>query len=74
MTKVILFFCIIGLLVWIFGIIYLITDRGFGRWLYHDLLGWHKPTKEISSAGILLKSQCKYCKKEITQDSQGNWY
>ena len=48
--------------------------KGFGKKLYHNRLGWHRPSKEIKVAGINYKSICKYCGKEITQDSQGNWF
>ena len=60
-------------LVFIIGsAIYLKT--GFGKRLYHNKLGWHKPNEEIEAAGINFKSKCKYCGKEIIQDSQGNWF
>jgi hypothetical protein len=45
-----------------------------GKWFYHNILGWHKPTKEISFDGCSKCSTCKICSKEILQDSQGNWF
>ena len=48
--------------------------KGFGKKLYHDILGWHRPNEEIKAAGINFKSTCKHCSKEIIQDSQGNWF
>lgn len=47
---------------------------GWNRWLFHNLLGWHKPIKEKTLNGINIISKCKYCGKEIAQDSQGNWF
>lgn len=41
--------------------------------LLDNILGWHKPTK-IKQAGINNKSICKYCGKEILQDSNGDWF
>lgn len=54
------------------GIVYLLT--GFGKWFYHDILAWHKPSDQISNDGCSDCSICKYCGKEIMQDSQGNWF
>lgn len=46
----------------------------FKRW-YHDVLGWHRPDDSGQSYdGASFHAHCKYCGKEITQDSQGNWY
>lgn len=40
-----------------------------------NFLGWHFPKKEyMSFDGCSLASICKYCEKEILQDSQGNWF
>jgi len=36
-------------------------------------LGIHNP-KNIHKLGILTMGKCNYCKKEIMQDSQGNWF
>lgn len=47
---------------------------GWNRWLFHNILGWHKPIKEKIFKGINIISKCKYCGKEIAQDSQGNWF
>lgn len=56
----------------VFGILYLRT--GIGKWYYHDRLGWHVPDDNYSSDGCSLYSKCKYCGKEIMQDSQWNWF
>lgn len=61
------------LLTWIAGaVIYLIT--GFGKRIYHDIMGWHKPSGKQSFDGISVHDVCKYCGKDIMQDSQGNWF
>lgn len=52
----------------------LYSKKGWGKKLYHDKLGWHRPNKEINAVGINFKSTCKHCGKEIIQDSQGNWF
>ena len=56
----------------IFGIIYLIT--GIGKRFYHDILEWHRPDNTESFDGCSRHSVCKYCGKNIMQDSQGNWF
>lgn len=61
-------------LIWFSGIVYLLT--GHPRFIYHDILGWHKPGKneKIWNDGCSFHCTCKYCGKEIMQDSQGNWF
>lgn len=39
-----------------------------------NVLGWHKPKRNIGFDGCSLHSICKYCGKNIMQDSQGNWF
>ena len=48
--------------------------RGLGKWFYHDILRWHMPTDSQGFDGCSFTSTCKYCGKEIMQDSQGNWF
>ena len=40
----------------------------------HNVFHWHKPIDNIGCNGTSLTSKCKYCGKEILQDSQGNWF
>ena len=49
---------------------------GFGKWFYHDFLGWHAPdkTERCMYDGLSMHSHCKFCHKEIMEDSQGNWF
>lgn len=51
------------------------TKTGFLRFYYHDILGWHKPDKKpLYYDGCSVHATCKFCGKEIMQDSQGNWF
>lgn len=51
---------------WVTGVLYIITKGKVFRWFYHDILEWHLPNDNLSV--------CKFCGKDIQQDSQGNWY
>ena len=48
---------------------------GFLKFYYHGVLGWHRPDGSPKwSDGLSTHSKCKYCGKDIMQDSQGNWF
>ena len=47
---------------------------GIGKWLLHDIMHWHLPDETNSFDGCSNHSYCKFCNKEIMQDSQGNWF
>lgn len=47
---------------------------GIGKSFFHDILKWHMPTYDRVFDGCSMHSYCKYCGKEIMQDSQGNWF
>ena len=49
---------------------------GLFKGLFHDRLGWHMPNhhKGMTYDGINIFASCKHCKREIMQDSQGNWF
>ena len=47
---------------------------GIGKWLLHDIMHWHSPDETSSFDGCSNHSYCKFCNKEIMQDSQGNWF
>lgn len=49
---------------------------GFCKWFYHDIMNWHRPkeSEENSFDGCSEHNHCKFCGKEIMQDSQGNWF
>ena len=71
-------FFVLGILLILNGIyllgavLYLTT--GLGKRLYHDVMAWHMPTDSHGFDGCSFTSTCKYCGKEIMQDSQGNWF
>lgn len=46
------------------------------KFFYHDLLGWCAPENGSDTwyDGCSVHATCKYCKREIMQDSQGNWF
>lgn len=48
---------------------------GFFKFYYHNLLGWHVPDNSPKwSDGCSTHAVCKYCGREVMQDSQGNWF
>ncbi len=42
----------------------------------HNVLKWHWPDKQglYYFDGCSIHNKCKYCGKDIMQDSQGNWF
>lgn len=49
--------------------------KGYFKNLYHDILKWHEPDDSRGYFdGCNVHCRCKYCKKDIISDSQGNWY
>lgn len=56
------------------GILY--VRFGWFKAVYHDIFGWHEPdeTKLAEFDGASWHCTCKYCRKSIMQDSQGNWF
>lgn len=50
------------------------TRKGGNKKFFHDVMGWHEPTKNITFNGVSYCSRCKYCHKKIHQDRQGNWF
>lgn len=68
------FILLAGLIIFmIAGAIYL--KAGLFKKFYHDVLGWHQPNNSPQwSDGCSTHSVCKYCGKDIMQDSQGNWF
>lgn len=51
-------------------------SKGWFKWIFHDVLLWHEPdeTKPTTFDGCSQHAKCKYCGKDIMQDSQGNWF
>lgn len=68
--------CILAFLVFFYisSIIYFKT--GFLKVFFHNVLGWHQPKSEskFTFDGCSTHCTCKYCGKDIMQDSQGNWF
>lgn len=66
----------IGILFMLFlligGVFY--SRKGWNKKFFHDVMGWHEPTKNVTFNGVRYCSRCKYCKKRIMQDRQGNWF
>ena len=57
------------------GFLYLATKGRLFKIWYHDFVGWHLPKEDdIKTDGFIVVSHCKFCGKEIMQDSQGNWF
>lgn len=65
---------LVGFILIFFVPIILYEKFGLFKWFYHDIMGWHMPTDEKEFDGCNICSHCKYCGKEIMQDSQGNWF
>lgn len=48
---------------------------GLFKTYYHDFLHWHTPDDSPQwSDGCSQHCKCRYCGKDIMQDSQGNWF
>jgi hypothetical protein len=65
---------IFGAAILFFSILYF--KFGFGKGLYHDIMGWHMPKEDEANTfdGYSIHNHCKFCGEEIIQDSQGNWF
>lgn len=58
----------------ILGVVYMISGGRLFKKVYHDIFGWHIPDDTRKREGINRCSKCRLCKKDIIQDSQGNWF
>lgn len=68
-------FAIFGSLAWMYIAAGLYFACGFLKFFYHGFLRWHRPDDSpIWSDGCSDHCKCRYCGKEIMQDSQGNWF
>ena len=56
------------------GILY--VRFGLFKLVYHEIFVWHEPdeTKPAEFDGASWHCTCKYCRRPIMQDSQGNWF
>ena len=61
--------------IWISGIIYLISGGRIFNRFFHNVMEWHLPDdKPQEFNGCNIHAHCRFCGKRIMQDSQGNWY
>lgn len=69
-------FLIIIAVMWISGIIYLISGGRIFNRFFHNVMEWHLPNDKEPQGfdGVNIHAHCRFCGKEIEQDSQGNWY
>ena len=68
-------FAIIIAVLWTSGVIYLISRGRLFNYFFHNVMEWHLPDdKPQEFNGCSFHTHCKFCGKEIEQDSQGNWY
>ena len=68
-------FILIAFIICIFILLLILYIKfGLFKKFFHDILGYHMPTNERGFDGCSPVSKCKYCGKEILQDSQGNWF
>lgn len=67
-------FCGLYFVTWIAGLIWIAHPFKAGKWFFHDILGWHMPDDETTFDGCSMHSHCRFCKREIMEDSQGNWF
>ena len=74
MIKLLIAICVIFFVHWFCGVIYLIHPFKCLAWMYHDIMGWHMPDNSYFEDGCSVHSHCRICKKEVMQDSQGNWF
>lgn len=74
LSNILLGLCGLYFVTWIGGLIWLARPYVFGTWFFHDILGWHKPNGETTFDGLSEHSHCRFCNKEIMEDSQGNWF
>lgn len=75
LVKVLAIVSIIIAIAWVSGIVYLISEGKIFKRFGHNIMGWHLPNDEPQGFdGCNFHAHCKFCGKEIIQDSQGNWF
>lgn len=66
---------VVGTVLWAIVASALYFWFGFLKFFYHGVLGWHMPDDSPEwNDGLSDHSVCRYCGKNIMQDSQGNWF
>lgn len=72
-TKIMIYFVLFLILFYVPPILYF--KLGWLKLWFHDVLGWHMPDDSPQwSDGCSTHAKCKFCNKDIMQDSQGNWF
>lgn len=75
---IVILYCILAVLMGncILLLIWVLTPLRPFKHLCHDILGWHEPDKSVKQTydGCNYHSKCRFCGKDIMQDSQGNWF
>lgn len=75
LVKILEIVVIIIAISWVSGVAYLISKGHIFNLFYHNVMGWHLPDdKPQEFDGCSIHARCKFCGKEIMQDSQGNWF
>jgi hypothetical protein len=78
MDILVIFLVVIGIIIailWIGGVVYIISKGRVFKRFYHHILQWHLPNNEPQEFdGCNICAKCKICGKSIMQDSQGNWF
>lgn len=75
LIKFLVIIAIIMVIVWVCGVIYLISKGHIFNRFYHNVMGWHLPDDGPQEFdGCNVHAHCKFCGKSIMQDSQGNWF
>lgn len=65
----------VGILVLFYVPIILYFKFGYFAGWFHNILGWHQPDNSPQwSDGCSVHAKCKWCGKEIMQDSHGDWF
>ena len=72
-TILILIMFSLFMIMWILAVAWWVKPFKVLTWFCHDFLGWHKPNGTYIYDGIVDRSNCKICGKEIFRSSQGNW-
>lgn len=75
LVKIVEIVGIIMAVLWGTGVVYLISKGKIFNRFYHNIMGWHLPSDEPQGFdGCNIHAHCRFCGKEIMQDSQGNWF
>ena len=56
------------------GILY--VRYGLFKLVYHDIFGWHEPdeTTVVETDSGNLYCRCRYCRRLMMRDGEGNWF